>query len=166
MRKIKETYKDIPGYEGHYQVSVRGNVRSLARVDTRGNNRKEKQLKPGLKSNGYRSVALTKDGKVKHLTVHQLVMSTFIGPPPEGMNIDHYDQNKLNNKLCNLSYMTIGDNNYRSKKNSTSTHRNVCFDKYWGKWIARITIDGKKKHLGSFKTEQEAVEVIKEFKNK
>ena len=160
----KETYKDIPGWPG-YQVSVRGNVRSLAGIDTRGHKRKEKQLKPN-NTHGYRQVKLTKDGKSKQVKIHRLVMLTFIGPPPEGMVVDHWDENPTNNKLCNLSYMTKADNTYRSMKNMSSQHRGIHWNKARNKWKVQIYIDGKQKYLGSFNTEQEAAECIKEFKNK
>ena len=164
MRKIRETYKDIPGWPG-YQVSVRGNVRSLDRLDAAGRPRKGKMLKPS-NCDGYRSLSLSKDGKVKTLKVHILVALTFLGPRPEGKSVDHFDENKANNKLCNLSYILIGDNTYRSRmKNMTSSHRGVCWEKTNKKWLAQITIDGKRKSLGRFETELEAVEVIKEFKN-
>ena len=162
----KETYKDVPGYEGQYQVSVRGNVRSLDRLGSDGRKLKGQMLRPGLKSTGYSVVSLCRDGVMKSFNVHTLVAFTFLGVCPEGMNIDHFDENKANNKLCNLSYMLIGDNMYRSKKNMTSTHRGVHWNKADKKWKVQLTIDGKRIYLGSFDTELEAVEVIKEYKNK
>jgi hypothetical protein len=158
---MTEIYKDVPGYEGIYQVSDQGNVRSLARVDAAGRNLKGKAMKPYTRLDGYITVSLSS----KNNKVHRLVMLTFVGPCPEGMNVDHFDENPANNKLCNLSYMTIGDNTYRSRKNMSSQHRGISWHKQTKKWQANIYIDGKQKHLGIFDTEQEAVECRKNFKN-
>ena len=163
----KETYKDIPGYEGQYQVSVRGNVRSLDRIDARGYNRKGKPMRYSLTAKGgYRQVSLCKGGKIKCYTVHKLVALTFIGPRPEGMDIDHWDKDPSNNKLCNLNYMTHADNIYRSKKNMSSQHRGVSWHKASKQWMVTIYTDGKEVYLGYFTDELEAAACYQEAAKK
>ena len=152
---MTEIYKDVPGYEKSYQVSNLGNVRSLDRVASDGRKLKGKLIR--LQNHfGYRSVTLSKDSEVKTFTVHKLVMASFIGPRPDGLDIDHWDENKANNKLSNLSYMTKAENNYRSRKNMTSTHRGVSWRKSRNMWRSQIKIDGKMKWLGLFTDELEA----------
>lgn len=113
-----ETWKDIPGYEGYYQASNLGNVRSLNYRHTG----KEYFLKPGQDWKGYLLVDLWKDGKRKTFKVHRLVWVSFNGPIPEGMQINHNDEEKTNNNLENLSLMTPSENvnwgtrNYRDAK--------------------------------------------------
>ena len=114
-----EIWKDIPGYEGKYQVSSFGRVRSLDRVihyrgswKAGGYDRlvKGKLLKPGAqKKSGHLSVVLGHGEAGRQ--VHELVMSTFIGPRPEGMDICHADGDPTNNRLSNLRYDTRSNNN-------------------------------------------------------
>jgi len=94
-----ETWKDIPGYAGYYQVSDLGNVRSL---------RYGKPLKPIRKAKGYLGVGLTVKKQVKQFLVHRLVLLTFIGPSP--LIVNHIDGDKTNNHLSNLEYVTYQEN--------------------------------------------------------
>ena len=94
-----EIYKDIEGYEGLYQVSNLGNVKSL------GNDkkRKEKILKPNKNNRGYLYVGLYKDGKVKHY-IHRLVAQAFLQNPNNLPEINHKDEDKTNNHVTNLEW--------------------------------------------------------------
>ena len=74
----KEVWKDVKGYEGYYQVSNYGRVRSVDRVDMRGQHRKGKVLANSLNSGGYLLVDLHRDRKVKYCLVHRLVAGEFI----------------------------------------------------------------------------------------
>ena len=113
MIKQDEIWKDIPGYEGLYQASTKGRIRSLD-VETNcivfGKKnakrvRKGRIIKPFVNKGGYHIVGLYLDGKVKKRSVHSLVMLTFIGPPPaDKPQINHKDENKLNNSLSNLEF--------------------------------------------------------------
>lgn len=104
-----EIWKDIPGYEGYYQVSDLGRVRSLdMNVRCRGNKlalRKGKVLKLITNRYGYLYVNLFNKNKK---TVHRLVMLAFIGDSK--LTVNHIDEDKKNNKLNNLEYMSIEDN--------------------------------------------------------
>ena len=101
-----EVWKDIPGYEGLYQVSNLGNVRSL-----RYRNRDEVRelfLKPH--NQGYLQVELHKDGKRKMFTVHRLVAMAFVDGYEEGKQVNHIDENKKNNVSTNLEWVTVSQN--------------------------------------------------------
>lgn len=109
-------WRDIPDYEGIYQVSEYGDVRSLPRVIMRRNGRKKtiegKILKPYTYDKyGHLSVALGKNGIKKHKTIHSLVMLAFAGsrPFPE-CDIRHLDGNSKNNYIGNLVYGTRSEN--------------------------------------------------------
>lgn len=113
--KTQEIWKDVKGYEGHYQVSNYGNVRSIKF-------RKIKILKPS-KINGYLMVPLYLDGEKKREMVHRLVYSTFVEDIPDfiaikGMApqkqlvINHKDENKSNNRLENLELISMLENSH------------------------------------------------------
>jgi len=113
MTKIAR--KDIPGYEGLYQVSEGGNVfrlthtRQTGRVSSKGqpveHYHVRGRLKGSLNAFGYRCVSLTnRDGIRKRWSIHRLVMLAFIGPPPEGTEVMHLDSKPGNNRLSNLRY--------------------------------------------------------------
>ncbi|HIS18358.1 MAG TPA: HNH endonuclease [Candidatus Coprovivens excrementavium] len=111
---MSEVWKDISGYEGLYQVSDLGNVKSLDRIsvssDNKVRNLKGLMLKQPLNVNGIPYVTLSKNGKRQKHTTHKIVALTFIGERPEGYQVLHRDGDCLNNKLCNLSYDTQSQN--------------------------------------------------------
>lgn len=109
-------FKDIPGYEGLYQVSDCGQIKSLAGSKPRSM-RKEKILKPGLTSSGYESVVLCKDKVHKTHLVHRLVMYAHSHVDNE-LVINHIDENKLNNHISNLEYCTHGENTRKYNNNN------------------------------------------------
>lgn len=101
-----ERWLPVPGYEGLYEVSSRGNVWSKPRPRTRGG-----LLKHIVDKRGVHWVTLTLRGKQDPIPVHRLVMLTFVGPLPEGMEVRHLDDNRSNN--CwpeNLVYGTHFEN--------------------------------------------------------
>lgn len=111
-----ETWKDIPGYEGIYQASTFGNIRT-AEGKTTSNKRyatrrwKSRVLK-GKGNNpktGLR-VSLWKDGKPKDWLVARLVAITFLGNPPEGFTVNHKDGDRMNNCVDNLEWLSLADN--------------------------------------------------------
>lgn len=108
---IEEYWKDIEGYEGLYQISTLGKVKSLKY-------NKEKILKPGKDTNGYLMVVLCKNGKQKECSVHRLVAQTFIHNPNSEhyTQVNHIDENKTNNTIENLEWCTSKYNsNYGSR---------------------------------------------------
>ena len=107
---MEEIWKDIKGYEGLYQISNFGNVKSL-----RNNN----ILKP---SNGeYKQVTLCYKGERKTIAIHRLVASAFIENPFNKEQINHKDENKHNNNVNNLEWCTHKENmNYGTKQDKES----------------------------------------------
>ena len=111
---MTETWKDVPGYEGKYQVSDLGRVRSLphkVRVVAHGTEATRMSpgriLRPGPRSSGHLTVSL---GRHNSQQVHQLVMRAFVGPRPDGMEVCHNDGDPTNNALDNLRYDTRAEN--------------------------------------------------------
>lgn len=110
----EEIWRDIQDFEGIYQVSNLGRVKSLERQEICGGRakqriRRERILKQGLDKYGYPSVVLCKDSKLYSRKVHRLVLSTFT-PILFPMSINHKDGNKQNNHLSNLEWVTTKQN--------------------------------------------------------
>ena len=101
-----EQWKPVPGYEGIYEVSSEGRVRSLPRRGVRGG---LMTTRPG-KRGGYLVVALTRDGRTSTKAVHVLVAAAFLGPRPPGMQVRHREGNPLDARLVNLAYGTPAEN--------------------------------------------------------
>ena len=145
-----EKWKQVLGYEGFYEVSDMGNVKSFY-------NKKEKILSPRFSIHGYLCVILCKDGIKKNHTVHRLVWEAFNGKTD--LHIDHIlENNKADNRLCNLQVLTKRENTskYYSISKTSSKYTGVSWDKANNKWKAHIYIDGKLKHLGRFVNELDA----------
>lgn len=112
---MTETWRDIPGYEGLYQVSDMGNVKSLDAVikcsgTVKGNYlsmRKGKMLRPGKMPSGHVSVSL---GKNNSVCVHTLVLLAFVGAPAKGFECLHNNGVPNDNRLLNLRWGTRSDN--------------------------------------------------------
>lgn len=106
---MEEIWKDIEGYEGLYQVSNLGRVKSLG--NGKSNNSKERIKKQtNTNTRGYLQVQLSKDGSKKMFLVHRLVASAFIPNPNDLETVNHKDENKENNSVKNLEWMTNKDN--------------------------------------------------------
>lgn len=148
--KQKEVWRDIKDYEGLYQVSNHGNVKSLKY----GKNR---ILKPALDSVGYYMVNLC-NGKFHSYSIHKLVAIAFLNHKPCGYKIvvDHKDFNKTNNHLSNLRLISARENTNQIHLKSTSKYCGVSWQKVTKKWRAFIRINNKNKNLGSFNDELEA----------
>lgn len=105
-----EIWKDIHGYENYYQVSNKGNVRSVDRVGRCGNHGtllyRGKTLSGGIGSHGYLSVVLSKQGKTKTRTIHSLVAEHFVDGYKPGYEVNHIDLTKTNNHASNLEWVT------------------------------------------------------------
>lgn len=91
-------WKEVKGYEGLYLVSNTGLVKSLFRY--------KKILKPNITKNGYATVELFKKGNSKRICVHRLVAEAFLQNPKKLPQVNHKDENKLNNNVSNLEWCT------------------------------------------------------------
>lgn len=111
---VHEIWQDICGYEGYYQVSNLGRVKSLSRpIKARGNKDRNfvgRVLKEYKTPEGYLSVNLCVKNKGKTFLIHHLVAKTFIGDRPERLDINHKNGNKTDNRLGNLEYCTRSEN--------------------------------------------------------
>lgn len=155
-----EIWKDIPGYEGIYQVSNLGNVKSLNRFITRAGNsvfRNGNTLKPTF-THGYLKVILSKDSNKKSIKVHQLVAMAFLNHLPNGniLVVDHINDVKTDNKVENLQIVTNRFNTCKTRGNYSSKYKGVNWHKHIQKWVSRIIINNKRYSLGYFNTEEEA----------
>lgn len=103
-----EEWKPVVGYEGLYEVSSSGNVRSVNHV-TNGVCVSSKELKPYMSDRYYR-VKLYKDGKPKMMMVHRLVAQAFIDNPSKLPQVNHINGDKTNNFASNLEWCTASDN--------------------------------------------------------
>lgn len=111
-----EIWKDIPGYNGLYQVSNLGNVKRKQKTyfcGTRNNTKRvlEERLIIGDIARGYKRVGLYNNKKHKRFMVHRLVAQAFIPNPDNKPQIDHIDGNRLNNTVKNLRWVTMKENN-------------------------------------------------------
>lgn len=122
---MEEIWKDIKDYEGYYQVSNLGRIRSLDRYVNTGIKhstqvfRRGKLIKPFIDRDGYLVLTLSKNYKLKYFRVHRLVAEAFIENLNDLPYINHKDENKQNNKVDNLEWCTqkynvnYGTANYR-----------------------------------------------------
>ena len=106
-----EVWKDIKGYEGQYQVSNKGNIYSVDRKDSQGKKCGGRMLRPGCHIDGYLQVNLYKNGIAKRKPIHRLVAEAFI-PNTNGFpQVNHRDEDKVNNNVENLEWCTSKYNN-------------------------------------------------------
>jgi len=105
QNETEEVWKDIPGFEGKYQASNLGRIKSLLYG-------KERIRKPGLSAQGYWNLGLGNGygTKMTQRTVHSLIAETFLGPCPKDNDVRHLDGTRTNNNISNLAYGTRADN--------------------------------------------------------
>ena len=101
----QEEWQAVKGYEGLYEVSNQGRVKSLPRNTTKG-----KILVAEKNHRGYYRVGLTKNNKQKHFSIHRLVAEVFIPNPQNKPQVNHIDGNKQNNSVENLEWVTHSEN--------------------------------------------------------
>ena len=123
---LKEVWKDIEGYEGFYQVSNLGRVKSLKRTFIRSDGKTKtfqgKVLKHNVNPKGYKYVNLSCQSKIYSIRIHRLVAKAFLENPNNYPCINHIDENKLNNNIENLEWCTYQYNNtYNNKQRCRMT---------------------------------------------
>lgn len=136
---MEELWKDIQGYEGKYQVSNLGNVKSLLK------DRNGKIMKPRANKRGYYQVYLYSDSKTRKMyLVHRLVAQTFIENPENLPLVNHKDENKSNNCVSNLEWCSYEyNNNYGTRNERSMFTRIVNNGKTAPKKIDQYSLDGK-----------------------
>lgn len=122
---MNEIWKDIKGYEGLYQVSNKGRVKSVDRVVRSKHNSNQKRkgriLKQHITKDGYLQVTLSKCNKLKTYRVHQLVGMAFLENTHNYIEINHKDENPLNNDVRNIEWCSRSyNNNYGNRNNKCS----------------------------------------------
>lgn len=151
-----EIWKEIPEYEGLYECSTFGNIRSLDRIVNNTHN-STRFIKGTIKTktigNYYYYVDLYKNNVRVKFNVHQLVAITFLNHKPDGFKkvVDHINEDKLDNRLENLRIVSHSDNLCNSSK-----PRGYSLHKYTNKYHANIRKNNKNYSLGYFNTKEEA----------
>ena len=165
MDEQEEIWKDIPGYEGYYQVSNFGRVKSLERtvVTIEGTQHlRERFMKTQINKYGYEVAYLHKYRVRKSFVVHRLIGMAFLGYSSQNRKyaLDHIDGNKTNNILQNLRIVSWRENCstcYRVNQNRlSSNYIGVSWHNQCKKWLAQIQINGKRTSLGLFNLETDA----------
>jgi hypothetical protein len=144
----KESFRFIKDFE-MYMISDEGRVFSI---------KSHKFLKPRIVKGGYYLVNLCKYGIMKTFYIHRLVGLHFLKNPENKGCIDHINNVRLDNRLINLRWCSYNENNRNSiiRKNNTSGIKGVYFHKQLNKYRAQIMINNKNKHIGYFKTLEQA----------
>jgi len=157
QQKIKREQKvlepDLPGeqwrpvlnYEGWYEASNKGRIKRIK--ESRGTFA-GKILTPQKSRNGYLFLGLSRNGKTKRYHVHRLTAGAFLGPCPEGLEVNHKDGDKTNNAICNLEYITHKGNIKHAHKSGLvdirgEKSRNHILTEKDIHQIRRLLIEGK-----------------------
>ncbi len=148
---MEEIWKDVPNYEGMYQVSNIGRVKSIKF-------KKHKILKHSIVGNGYYQCSLWNNSINKRFYVHTLVSIAFLGHKPNGRKlvVDHINNVKTDNRVENLQIITQRENLSKDRHNKTSKYTGVSWHKASNKWLSKIRIKGKYQILGYFNNEYKA----------
>jgi len=150
---MEEVWKDITNYEGLYQVSNLGRVKSnYFKIPF--------ILNPQLNKSGYFHVTLCKEKIKTTKRVHKLVAIEFLNHKPNGMTtvVNHINFNKQDNRLCNLELVSVRENSKLENIKTSSKYVGVCLNKRKTGFVSRIYINGKSIYLGTFKDEKKASE--------
>ena len=125
---MEEIWKDVVGYEGLYQVSNLGKIRST-----------RCELRQQVSNRGYFTVNLYKERKQRRKTVHRIVAEAFIPNPLSHSQINHIDENKKNNSVSNLEWCSPSENNLKYHQNHPGSKRR---GKRKGKKVLQISLNG------------------------
>lgn len=112
---MDEIWKEAIGYEGFYEVSSKGGVRSLDRLDSMGRAWKGKRLKAKPNSHGYPAVSLYKPGGRRVVEVHRLVAKSFLTAENTAHQVNHINGIKTDNRVVNLEWCTASQNQQHSR---------------------------------------------------
>lgn len=151
---MDEEWRDVCGSAGRYMVSNMGRIKSIRKLHYLNGKkvpeyRSERILPPQPTTNGYLKVALVGIGR-SNASIHVLVAEAFIGPRPDGMQCDHINRIKTDNRADNLRYATIADNCLNKGKN----YENRYLVYAYGKWCISKMINGHRRGFGAYTLEQ------------
>ena len=158
----QEEWRDILNYEGIYQISDLGRIKSLSRIIYRNGKYPFESkcciLIGGLSNNGYRNIGLSLNNKAKTYLVHQLVGIAFLGHIINGHDIviNHKNFIRIDNRRLNLEIITQRENSNQKHFKSTSKYTGVCWSKRHKKWRADITYGRTHEYLGYYNNEIDA----------
>lgn len=128
---MERLWKPVPGYEGYYEISNDGLLRSVARIsmNSLGYYRQLQGclMAPSVNKSGYVKYSLAKDGKSKTITAHQLVAMAFLGHNREfnHLTVNHIDGDKTNNQIDNLEIVSMTENRRHAIRNGLWNQRGV-----------------------------------------
>ena len=164
-----EIWKDIKNYEGLYQISNLGNVRSLDRyvrsgiMNNQNNNskvlKKGKILKPRVNYKGYCLISLSKDNKQKNKSIHRLVAETFILNPDNKPQVNHINGIKTDNKVENLEWCNNSENQIHANRTGLQKNRILITKQKFSKPIVQYDLKGNK--IKKYDSLQEASQCLK-----
>ena len=167
--KLKEIWKDIDGYEGYYQISNYGRVKSLGRniytTDGRFHRYKKEKIKiPKTTSDGYSAVTLSVNCHNKTFSVHSLVANAFLSKPKsdEVLEINHKDTDRKNNHFTNLEWVTHRENVAYSV--SLGNYNKVHAGEKNGRCVPVAVYDMNGKQIKCFKYLAQCAEWLKKSK--
>ena len=125
---MEEVWKPVKGYEGLYEVSSLGRIKSLERTTLAKNAKKsyvvkQRILKQAPNNQGYLTVNLAKEGNRKTFKIHAVVAAVFLGEKPHQEEVRHGVGGRLDNSVQNLSYGTHEDNERDKIRDKTSNHK-------------------------------------------
>lgn len=150
---MNEEWKDVIGFEDYYQVSDKGRILSKRTMKIRAKS---------IQKNGYDTVTFWVNGSCKTKTVHSVVAEAFIGPRPEGLDIDHIDNVRCNNCIENLRYISRSENvkkSFNGKRKGVSKMRKQKSTPQ--RWRADIWLNGKRHYIGSWDDKNKAHDAYK-----
>lgn len=148
---MTEIWKDINGYEGLYQISNLGNIKSLARKTKNQYCKSDSIMEKRLSKNGYYRIGLFKNKHQKHFAIHRLVAEAFIPNPSNLPCVNHKDEIKTNNVVDNLEWCTVEYNNTYGNR-----VKNMCKSKE--KKIIQYDLNGNVVKIWS--SQKEAIEKL------
>lgn len=119
-----EEWRAVPGFDA-YEVSDRGRVRSIDRLDAAGRKRTGRILRPGTKAFGYPFVNIRRDNQPHVFCVHRLVAWAFLGKQDSDIEVNHKDSNPQNNLVSNLEYLSHKENLQHSVRNKASLFKKI-----------------------------------------
>lgn len=150
----EEIWMPVVGYETKYKISSIGRLKNI---------RTDHLKKPQKTMRGYTDYGLWDGNKKKLIKAHKMVWYAFAGEIPSGMQINHINGNKRDNRIENLEIVSGRDNVNHAHLGRKQSSMFPGVHKYKGRWQAACTIEGKQRHIGRYDTEIEAARAYMDF---